>query len=403
MLLKIAWRNIWRVPIRSFVVIGAVAVGVWAVISLMSFSFGIVESYVRNAIRYQTSHIQLHDKQFKEDQAIRFFLPDAENRAQKIAAQANVEAVSLRTLVAGMLANSKGTQGIFMRGIDPEAEAKVTNLSKKIIDGAYFSTQKNPILVGKPLADKLGLKVGKKVVLQFQNAQNELIASAFRIAGIYDTGNTLTDLAQIYVERKELNQLLGAETAAHEIAIFLQDATRLEESQNLIQTTNPGILVENFREISAELQLSEASMAISSVIFISIFMLALIFGIINTMLMAVLERTRELGMLMAIGMNKQRIFLQIMLETFILGVVGAPIGLAMGWLTVLYFKRYGLDLSAFATGMRNFGLETVVYPSINGILFLRLVIGVTLTAILAAIYPALKAISLKPVEAIRKI
>ena len=132
-------------------------------------------------------------------------------------------------------------------------------------------------------------------------------------------------------------------------------------------------------------------------------MLALIFGIINTMLMAVLERYRELGMLMAVGMNKAKVFVMIMLETLLLGLISAPIGMLIGYLLVLMTRRNGINLSAYSDGMAEFGMSSMVYPSLETGVYWQLAIAVLLTTILGALYPAYKAIKLKPVEAIRKI
>ena len=123
----------------------------------------------------------------------------------------------------------------------------------------------------------------------------------------------------------------------------------------------------------------------------------------NTMLMAVLERTRELGMLTAVGMKRKEVFGMIVLETLFLGMVAAPIGLFLGALTVSYFGAYGLDLSAYSGGMEKFGLQSIVYPTLESSVFLKVAIAVAITAIIGALYPAFKATRLKPGEAIRKI
>jgi len=150
-------------------------------------------------------------------------------------------------------------------------------------------------------------------------------------------------------------------------------------------------------------QLYESQLGISSMIFMTIFMLALIFGIINTMLMAVLERSKEIGMLMAVGMNKVKVFGMIVLETLMLGLIGAPLGMFVGWLTVQYFYKRGINLGAFADGIERFGLATILNPELPADQYIHLMIGVFITAVLASIYPALKAIRLKPIEAMHKI
>jgi ABC-type antimicrobial peptide transport system permease subunit len=141
----------------------------------------------------------------------------------------------------------------------------------------------------------------------------------------------------------------------------------------------------------------------SSTIITLIVMIALIFGIINTMLMAVLERIKELGVLMAIGMNKIKIFGMVVLETLILSLIGLPIGVFLGYLTITSLQKTGIDLSAYEDSLAEYGMSSIVYPDFDTSYYLTIVIAVFLTALLASIYPAVKATRLKPVEAINKI
>ena len=403
MLLKIAWRNVWRSPLRSFVVIGSVAVGIWSVITLLGFSFGLIQGFIDNALRYQVSHIQLHHPDFPEDKEIKFVLPDAAEKVAAIHQMEGVASATMRTLVNGMISTAAGTRGGTVRGIEPETEATTTSLKDKIIEGTYFSDKKNQLLIGKPLAKKLNLKLRKKVVIQFQNLEGDIVAGAFRIAGIFDTKNTIYDEMNVFVKRADLNRLLGDPNIAHEIAIYLKDSQTLDTDVATLQNKYPNVLTENYRAISPDVKLYETNIGVSSTIFIFLFMLALIFGIINTMLMAVLERNKELGMLMAVGMNKGKVFKMILLETIFLGIVGAPVGIFLAWSTIKYFSTIGLDLTAFSAGLEQMGMDTIIYPVSEPSLYLQITIAVVLTAFLAAIYPALKAIKLRPIEAMRKI
>ncbi len=404
MLFKISWRNIWRNPLRSLVVMGSIMVGTWSIISLLSFSSGMVKSYVNNAIRMETSHLQLHDPIFKaEDQEITAVLPEAEARLAAIKERPEVNAATVRTLVNGMLVAPKGTRGVLIKGIEEEAEAQLTEIDQQITEGDYFGKGKNQVLMGKELADKLGLKLRKKIVLQFQSLEGEITAGAFRIVGLIDSGNKLRDGANVFVRRSDLNRLLGQEDAAHEIAVFLQDPAQIGPFVEDLRATYPTTLVETYQELSPDIKLYETQIGASFAIFVGIFMLALIFGIINTMLMAVLERTRELGMLMSVGMNKFRVFGMIVIETVMLGVLSATAGILLGWLSVQQLSEVGLDLSSFSQGLKQFGMSTIVYPHLDPNLYVQLAIAVLITTLLASLYPAYKAISLRPVEAVRKI
>ncbi len=404
MVLKIAWRNIWRSPIRSFVVMGSVMIGVWAIISLLSFSRGLVSSYINNAIRYQTSYFQIHHPDFPEDQEIKYFLNEPQKNFEAVIKHPDVESATLRSLANAMLSTARGTRGVLVRGVDPSTEKVVTQINEKVVEGQFLDEKKkNQIVISKRLADKLKLKIRKKVIIQFQDLEGGIVSGAFRIVGLYSTGNTPYDVANVFVNRKDLNKLMGKEGMAHEIAVFIKDPETLNETEAALKTNLPNTLIENYRTISPDVKLYESQIDISATIFIFIFMLALIFGIINTMLMAVLERSRELGMLMSIGMNKISVFGMIVIETILLGGIGAPIGLFLGWLTVNAFKRNGIDLSSFSDGMEQFGLSTIIIPVFDNGLAIQLTISVLITAILAALYPAYKAIKLRPVEAIRKI
>lgn len=404
MVFQIAWRNIWRSRTRSFVVIGSVLIGVWAILFIVAFSGAMVGGYVKNAIQNETSHFQIHNPKFVEDKEIKFQLENPAATLAKVKETSTVKAATLRTIVNGMIRSSRGARGVTIRGVEPENERHVTEFDSKITQGKYFSEgRKNEIIISERLADKLKLKLRKKVVLQFQDLSGEIVAGAFRIVGIYKTGNNLFDDNIIAVKRSDLNELVGQKDIAHEVAVFLNNKEDLDATGASLKTAFPKLLVENYREISPEVQLYESQIDISATIFTTIFMLALIFGIINTMLMAVLERNRELGMLMAVGMNKGKIFAMIVIETLLLGIIAAPIGLLLGWLTINYFGTNGIDLGAFSDSMEQFGLSTQIYTELAPKYYISLAVSVLITALLAALYPAWKAISLKPVEAIHKI
>lgn len=404
MLLKIAWRNIWRSRTRSLVVIGAIVIGVWAEIFLMSFSLGMVKSYINNAIHDEISHIQLHHPEFQKEKEIEYYIEDAGALRQSLESAEHVKAATVRSLSGAMLSSAKGARGVQAKGVDPATESAVTGLDQKIVEGTYFEAGKrNQILLGKSLAEKMNVKLRSKVVLTFTNLEGDITAGAFRVAGLYKTNNTLVDDAQVFVTRDDFNQVLGREGIAHEAAIFLDDPSYLPAVQQALQASYPALLAESYEELAPEMALFDSSMRISTSIFTVILMLALIFGIINTMLMAVLERIKELGMLMAVGMKKGKVFSMIMLETVMLGVVATPIGLALAFVTVKYFNTHGIDLSSWSEAMRQFGMGGLVYTVIQPDLFLELTVAVLVTALIGSIYPALKAIRLRPVEAIRRI
>ncbi|MEM1318676.1 MAG: FtsX-like permease family protein [Bacteroidota bacterium] len=412
MFLIIAWRNIWRNKLRSSVLITAIALGIWAAIFMSAFATGMIQGYIDSAITNVVSHLQIHHPDFKKNKETKYYFTEQQQKLAQIRTLPDVAEASSRTLVNAMLASSKGSRGVLVRGVEPEAERRLTHLDQNIVEGTYFNgKRKNQVLLSRFLAEKLKVKIRSKVVLTFQNLDQEITSAAFRIVGFYDTGNNIFDQAHIFVKTQDLNPLLLSEAAAqgqatniaHQIALTIKDTEKLDSIQQQLSRHYPGLRIENYGEVAPDLQLYESQIAFVSLIYLVIIMLALVFGIINTTLMAVLERTRELGMLMAIGMNKKRVFLMIVTETIMLALVAIPVGLLLGWLTINYLGEYGINLSAYSEGLKNFGMSEIIYPTLNPKVFFQSAIAVTLTSIIAALYPAFKAVRLRPVEAIRKI
>lgn len=418
MVLLIAWRNIWRNRTRTMVVIGAISIGVWAAMFMSGFATGMINSYITNAIENIISHIQVHQPEFSRDMDVKYIIEKAAELEERLNNNDDLKAVSVRSLSSGMISSSKSSRGIRIKAIEPEAEIAVSSLNEKVVEGEYFNgKRKNQVLLSQVLAGKLNVKLRSKIVLTFQNLDGDITAAAFRIVGIFDSGNTPFDESHVFILRKDLNRLLSPSDGedvesgpgknppaiAHEVAIMLKDQGRLDSVAQDLSRQFPGLKVETYRDISPELQLYESQIKFVSLIYLTVIMLALVFGIVNTMLMAVLERIRELGMLMAIGMNKLRVFSMIVLETIMLGIVGAPLGLLLGFLSVNYLGKHGINLSTFSRSLKMYGMSDVIYFDLDPIVYWQVPTAVALTAIVASLYPAFKAIRLRPVEAIRKI
>lgn len=401
MIFKIAWRNIWRSKIRSFTVMGSVLVGVWALIFVLSFTAGFINSYINSAIENEISHIQFHNPKFMDEKEVQYTLTNTALIKENLSNNPKIKAFASRTINSGMLATARGSRGIQMRGIVAEEEANLTRLDEKIQEGVYLdgTKSKNAILVSRRLADKMKLKLKSKPILSFQKEDGSTISAAFKVVGIYELGNAVFEESNVFVRQTDLNRLMEGENRVHEVALLLTNLEELDSVKNTLSTAFPAALVQNYKEISPNVNLYESQMGVSTYAIIFIVMLALIFGIINTMLMAVLERTKELGMLMAIGMKRVQIFAMIVVETVFLAMIAAPVGLFLGYLTVSYYGSKGIDLSAYGKGMEKFGFSDFVYLSLDSSSFITVTIAVAITAVLAALYPALKATKLKPIEA----
>jgi ABC-type lipoprotein release transport system permease subunit len=303
-----------------------------------------------------------------------------------------------------MAASPNSSAGVQILGVDPLREKMVSNLFETIPDssGGFFTgSLKNQLVLGRKLADKLKVKLKSKVVLRFQNGDGNLSEAAFTVNGIFQTANNVFDETNLFVRKSDMDQLTGEAGSIHEIALLLRDIGTIPVVQRELRVRLPHLAVQNWTEIRPEMGMITSAVSIEVYIILGIILFALAFGIVNTMLMIVYERTRELGMLMAVGMSKSRIFRMIMLETIFLTTIGGVLGMVLSATLVSLFHIRGIDLSAFSDGLGAYGFDPKIYPFITMKLYLYLSVMILLTGILSAIGPARKALKLKPVEAIR--
>ena len=256
---------------------------------------------------------------------------------------------------------------------------------------------------GSLIMDKsLDYRIRNKVHVTLSDDKGTPVHGIFRVCGIYKTTNTGFDQAAVFVDAQELANLYGSdEMLIHEISVLLDNIDESETVKEKLSSVTPGNSVRTWKELAPDAAMMNDYMVIYYFIFIGIIMLALAFGIINTMLMAILERTKELGMLMAIGMNRKRIFSMIMLETVFLTFVGAAAGMFSGWVLLKVLGKTGIHFSGWGEGFEAIGFASKVFPVVTPDFYIIITIIVIVTAIISSIGPARKALRLNPVETLR--
>jgi len=386
------------------VVISAVAIGLFAGMFMMAFFQGAINQEIESMVETQLSHIQFHNPAFIDDKEVNDTITNGRAIVDRLKQDRDVKAVSGRLITTGMISSTSTASGVEIHGVVLEDERAVSNISADIIAGAYFNNlKKNEIVIGDKLAEKLGVKLHNKIVLTFQSKTGDLTAGSFRIAGIFRSRNSSFDQMTVFTRFNDLAAILGTTGEMHEIAVVLKDGQRTNAVAAVLKKQYPSLLVQTWLELSPQMALLSGIMDQMMYIIIGIILLALMFGIINTMLMAVLERQREFGMLMAIGMNKPRVFFMIVLESVILTCAGIPAGILLTMVTVGSLAKHGIDLSSFSQALSQYGFSNIIYPVLKQSMFVPITLMTALTAILSAIYPALKALRFKPAEAIHKI
>lgn len=402
-IIELSWKNIWRNKTRSGVVIVAVILGTWAGVFMSAFMYGLSMQYIRSELVNFTSHLQIHTDEYNIEPLSEYYITSSDSLMRELAKKPFVTEIAARTKITGLASSSSSSYGVTIRGIEPESEKKISELYTHITEGDYFeSSSRNQILVGEKLAHRLNLKIRSKVVLNFQDVEGTISAAAFRVTGIYKSPNSVFDESNVFVRSGDLGRLIAAPGAVHEIAIMTENFKQAEYYKSQISVSDE-LNVQSWIDLSPALAYTDSMVGTSLYIIMSIILIALTFGIINTMLMAVLERQQELGMLMAVGVNKIKTFFMILTETFFLAIFGAPFGVFLAWIGILLMEDTGINVGAFAEGFEMYGMGTVIYPELQSEFYFNIGVLILIVTLLASIYPSYKALKLNPVQAIRKI
>ncbi len=399
-LLIIAWRNIWRHPGRSGVLIAAIIVGLWAGVVTVGTMNGMLQQRVSYLIDSEVTHLQIHNPEFLTERLAADYIPDHDEITGWLSQDERVRSFSPRVMADGMLQSPVKTSGVRIRGIDVEQESATTTFHENMIEGEYLDAGvRNSVVMGKSLMDEHGLRIGNRIVLTFEDAQGELTSSAFNITGIFRSASTEYDDRNLLVRKSDLYGLIAETPVFHEIAVMLHnedDATAVVDDLN---EAFPEITARTWRQISPELSTLIGLGGYMLYIVTLIIMAALAFGILNTMLMALFERMREIGMLISIGMSRKGVFIMIMMESVLLTLTGTAGGFLLAWLSIGWLGRNGVNFEAFADGIAELGWDHIVYPVISTQEYVAILLVVMFVTLLASLYPAFKAIRINPLEA----
>ena len=410
MLISIAWRNLWRNKLRSAVIFMSIAIGIIGAVVSDGFMSGMTDQRANSAIANEVSNIQIHNPEYLLNEEIKYIIPNSGEIVKKISSLPEVKGVSLRLKINSMAASADAGAGINLYGVNIIDERKVSALHNHMISGKYLENdQKLPVVIGQKLSDKLNLGLDDKLIVTLTDTTGTITSGAFNIVGIYRTSDDNFDATHVYVKRGDASKLVGySDNVGDEIAVLLTSndltnaVTKKLNTMFAPEVQKKELIIQSWDQIQPLIKSMIDMMNYFSYLFLIIILGALAFAIINTMLMSVMERTREFGMLMALGMNKRKVFNMILTETVFLSVVGAIFGLVISILIGHYFARHGFDLSSVASGMNYLGFSSRVFFRVNNQFYVMSIIMVVIVALISGISPALKALKLQPATALRE-
>ncbi len=403
-MIRLAWRNLWRNYRRTLIMLLAIAIGVWAMIFMTALMRGMVDEMVRDGIDTLPGYVQIHHSDFRDDPSIENSLnvpgPDL------LSALNDPEAAgwTSRVRVPAMISSERDSRGITLLGVDPAGEVTLGFELDNMVEGRFLeNTEDGGLVVGRKMIERLETSLGKRVVVMSQDPENNVADRGFRIVGVYKANLESQEEYYVYGGRSTIQSFLKMGTSVSEIAVAGHDYRAVD---NLLATLRdaspPGSEVLPWMELESYLYTMMNMMDGFVLVWILVVFTALSFGLINTLMMAVFERIREIGLMQALGMRPSSILYLILIESLLLLLLGLLIGNFLAILSILPLKD-GIDLSAVAKGMEMMGVGSMLYPALKLKDLATANLVVIVLGILTSLLPAWHASRYSPAEAITKI
>lgn len=409
-MVQIGWRNLWRNPRRTFIILTAIVVGIMAMILMSAFGRGMMEGMVNNSINNLVGHIKIQNTEYRMDPAIDHRIDKVSGTLTRIEDLLPDEAeVAIRLMLDGVLSTSREHAGVMIVGIEPTRETNASFIGRPAYSGRLLKPDdSHGLMIGQALLERLGLDIGKKVVLMSQSQSGENSSRAFRIVGTYRTELQETEKRYVFINLDVFQKMIGIYDAATEISLNLRlrNTYQTGEIDQLVNTINGRLDSEPIQAvgwrqllpaISAYMEMFDVYMLIW---FVVVFV-AMGFGLANTVLMAVYERMREFGLQRALGLRSTGVVKMVMVEVSLLLLIGILAADGASLLLVNIIFQSGIDLGQFGAGIEMWGISRVIYPvlSVKDIVMANGVVIVL--GLLVGLYPALHAARFTPVETMR--
>lgn len=384
--------------------VAAISVGAWAMIFMTSLMRGMVNDMLRDGIRVLPGHVQVHHAAYRDDPSVNNLLAMSAGEVSAAMHSAGIERFTARVRVPAIISSERESRGITFLGVDPHQEALVGAIGTAIVDGRSLAgPDDSGVVIGRELAEKLDTRVGKRVVVMSQDPDNEVADRGFRVVGLYAANLATQEETYVFAGREVVQAMLRIGDGVSEVAVSgddYRDVSQLLAQVVALMDEQDEVLP--WQELDAYLGTMLGVMDGFVLVWVIVIFLALSFGLVNTLVMAVFERVREIGLMLALGMRPSSILAQIIVESILLLVIGLSVGNALAFASIIPLKG-GIDISIVAEGMEMFGASSVLYPELqmNDVVLANIVVIVL--GFLASLSPAWRASRYEPVEAITKV
>ena len=403
-LIMLAWRNLWRNHRRTLIMLGAVVVGVWAMIFMTALTMGMVNDMIEDSISVLPGHVQVHHPDYLDDPNIANLLPMPEEAIERAFGSAGFSAWSARIKVPAVVSSERESRGVTLLGIDPQREEAMSFVDYAAVDGRFLEGPGDDgLVIGRKLADDLETELGKRVVLMSQDPDNDIADRGFRVVGLFRADVQAYEEQYVFAGLDTVQGLLRAGDRVTSVVVLGEDYRNVEPVYQKVRAlVDDSVAVSRWTELDTYLGTMLRVMDGFVLVWVIVIFLALSFGLVNTLVMAVFERVREIGLMLALGMKPMSILGQIIIESMMLLAVGLLIGDVLAYVTVKPLES-GIDISIVAKGMEMFGASSILYPKLylDDVILSNVVVLVL--GFLASLSPAWRASRYEPVEAITKV
>jgi ABC-type lipoprotein release transport system permease subunit len=400
----LAWRNLWRNHRRTIVMVSAITIGVWAMIFMTALMRGMVNDMIRDGIRALPGHVQVHHPEFRNVSSINNLIPASDSALAEKFSQAGFEGWASRVKVPAIISSERESRGVTLIGVDPLLERTLDAIGSDIAEGRSLEDiNDGGVILGRKLADKLDTELGKRVVLMSQDPDNDIADRGYRVVGLFEASLEHQEEIYVFAGKATVQKMLGIEDRVTEVAVMSEDYRDLDRAtEQVTALAGDDLEVLAWQELDNYLGSMLKMMDGFVLVWMIVVFLALSFGLVNTLVMAVFERVREIGLMLALGMRPASILSQIIVESTLLLIIGLVLGNALAWASVVPLKD-GIDISVVAQGMEMFGAASVLYPAQELKDTIMANVVVLVLGFLASLSPAWRASRYDPIEAITKV
>jgi ABC-type lipoprotein release transport system permease subunit len=403
-LVQLAWRYLWGNHRRTLIMLGAIVLGTWAMIFMTALTRGMVDQMIADGISAIPGHVQVHGQGYLDDPSVTRSIPLSDEEFAARFEDAGLVAWATRVRVPAVISSERESRGVTLLGIDPEAERDFSFVDYEAVDGRFLEgPDDSGIVIGAKLADTLETRVGKRVVLMSQDPDNDIADRGFRIVGVFEANMEAFEEGFVFVGKVTAQKMLRIGDSTTE-AVFVGDDYRNVEPvyEAVAARVGDAVSVSRWTEVDTYLGTMLETMDGFVFVWMIVIFLALSFGLVNTLVMAVFERVREIGLMLALGMKPVMILGQIIIESMMLLALGLFLGTALAWASIVPLEG-GIDLAVVSEGMEMWGASSVLYPKLYMEDVILANVVVLVLGFLASLSPAWRASRYEPVEAISKV